>query len=58
MTEDNASSQSPNRSRRPRRYPTPWWALTLMGAGIGFLSAEWVGMIFGGLLGFFAWKLR
>jgi hypothetical protein len=42
----------------PRKIYLPWWALTAMGAGIGFLMAEWAGMVMGGALGFFAWKLR
>lgn len=48
----------PPRRKPPKRIAISWWALTLMGAGIGFLSAEWIGMVFGGALGFFAWKLR
>lgn len=46
------------RGPAPKRIPMPWWAVTLLGAGVGFLTAEWIGAVFGGLLGFFAWKLR
>lgn len=42
----------------PRKIYLPWWALTAMGALIGFLMAEWAGLVMGGVLGFFAWKLR
>ena len=44
--------------KRPRRIYLPWWALTAIGGGVGFVMAEWVGLAFGGVLGFFAWKLR
>ena len=44
--------------RRGRRFQVPWWVLTLAGAGVGFVAAEWIGMAFGGILGFFAWRLR
>ncbi len=44
--------------RRPRRIPMPWWGLTLLAALMGGLAASWPGAILGGVLGFFAWKLR
>ncbi|MEQ9569045.1 MAG: hypothetical protein RLN75_02555 [Longimicrobiales bacterium] len=51
--------ERPNRKPPgPRRIPVPWWGLTLAGAGVGFVVAGWPGAVFGGLLGFFAWKLR
>ncbi|NNF37278.1 MAG: hypothetical protein HKO98_08105 [Gemmatimonadetes bacterium] len=46
------------RRRPPRRIPIPWWGLTALGAGVGWLVASWPGLVFGGGLGFFAWKLR
>jgi hypothetical protein len=41
-----------------RRIYLPWWGLTLLGGGIGFVMADYPGAILGGVLGFFAWKLR
>ena len=56
------SPSGPGRGRSPRkpprRIPVPWWALTALGAGVGWLVAGWPGLVFGGGLGFFAWKLR
>ena len=48
----------PLSKNRPKRIQVPWWALTLLGFGVGFVTAEWIGGAFGALLGFFAWKLR
>lgn len=44
--------------KRARRIYLPWWGLTLICAGVGFLVAEWFGAVFAGVLGFLAWKLR
>lgn len=44
--------------RRPRKVYLPWWVLTALGALVGFATASWPGMVVGGLLGFFAWKLK
>ncbi len=46
------------RSRPPRKIPVPWWGLTILGGGVGWMVAGWPGAIFGAALGFFAWKLR
>lgn len=46
------------KGKGPRRIHLPWWALTALGAGVGFLMAEYAGAVMGGVLGFFAWKLR
>lgn len=48
----------PVRPPRKGRIMVPWWALTLAGAGAGWLMAGVPGGIVGGVLGFFAWKLR
>jgi hypothetical protein len=50
--------RSPSRSRRPRRIYLPWWALTALGALVGFATASWPGLVVGGVLGYLAWKLR
>lgn len=50
--------RSPSRRDRPRRVYLPWWALTALGALVGFATASWLGLVVGGVLGFFAWKLR
>jgi hypothetical protein len=44
--------------RRPKKIQVPWWGLTLLCAGVGFLVAQWPGGVIGGVLGFLAWKLR
>ncbi len=48
----------PSTRGRPRRIYLPWWALTALGALVGFATASWLGLVVGGVLGFFAWKLR
>lgn len=44
--------------RRPRKVYLPWWVLTALGALVGFATASWPGLVVGGALGFFAWKLK
>ena len=44
--------------KKEKRFYLPWWGLTLICAGVGFLLAEWAGAVMAGVLGFFAWKLR
>lgn len=50
--------REPSTRGRPRRVYLPWWALTALGALVGFATASWLGLVVGGVLGFFAWKLR
>ena len=50
--------KGPSPSRRPRKIYLPWWVLTALGGLVGFATASWPGLVIGGLLGFFAWKLR
>ena len=63
--EATASSETPERrtTRMPRsprrgRIMVPWWGLTLAGGAAGYMMAGGPGAILGGVLGFFAWKLR
>lgn len=56
-TPERRTTRSP-RSPRRGRIMVPWWGLTLAGAGVGYLMAGGPGAIMGGVLGFFAWKLR
>ena len=55
-------TDEPRPERRPRkepmRIPVPWWGLTILGGGVGWMVAGWPGAVFGAALGFFAWKLR
>jgi len=41
-----------------RKIQVPWWGLTLLCAGVGFLLGQWIGAVIAGTLGFFAWRLR
>jgi hypothetical protein len=57
----SASADAPSTvrlRRRPRRVYLPWWGLTALGALAGFATAGWIGLVIGGVLGYFAWKLR
>jgi hypothetical protein len=43
---------------RPRRLYLGWPVLAALGAGVGFLTGSWPGLVVGGVLGYLAWRLR
>jgi len=55
---DDSSRLTSRRGSSPRRIYLPWPVLTLIGAGVGFAVSGWVGLVFGGVLGYLAWRLR
>ncbi len=39
-------------------FRVPAWAMLPVGVGVGWLVANWLGAIFGGVIGFFLWRSR
>ena len=39
-------------------FMVPPWVMLPVGVGVGYLVANWLGAIFGGVIGFFLWRSR
>jgi hypothetical protein len=39
-------------------FMVPPWVMLPVGVGVGYLVGNWLGAIFGGVIGFFLWRSR
>jgi hypothetical protein len=56
--EDDAPRITFQGRRNPRRFQLGWPLLAAIGAGVGFLTGGWPGLVVGGVLGYVVWRLR